>query len=170
MADYYTIRIAKLPGTAKDFTVQPGTTIADAINIAGYDAEGCEKRWNGTKVDPSTIIERDGTILITKQVKGASDDDYDDDDCDDDYEDEEEPIDYITVRAGILPGILTSVYLNGDRTVKAALDAVPLDSTNFDIKVNGRTATLDTILTNKSTVLLIKRIKGASRNTNMQGD
>lgn len=70
-------------------------------------------------------------------------------------------MDYISVRVGEVPGSITEVMLNGDRTVEAALEAAGLSIGNREAKVDGDPATLDTRLSDGSTVLLVKKIKGA---------
>lgn len=67
---------------------------------------------------------------------------------------------HITVRVGKLPGRITEVALNGDRKVSAALSAAELDAAGFEVRVNGQSATPDTVVENNDTVLLIKKIKG----------
>lgn len=67
---------------------------------------------------------------------------------------------HITVRVGRLPGRITEIALNGDRTVAAALQAAELDSAGYEIRVNAALAALDTVLEDGSTVLLVKQVKG----------
>jgi len=68
--------------------------------------------------------------------------------------------DYITVRVGRLPGAITEIALNGDRTVQAALEAAGLDATGYEVKVSGNGADLSQVLQDNDTVLLVKKIRG----------
>jgi sulfur carrier protein ThiS len=67
---------------------------------------------------------------------------------------------HILVRIGRLPGRISEIALNGDRTVAAALEAAELDSEGYELRVNGQTADVETTLQDGDTVLLVKKIKG----------
>jgi len=69
-------------------------------------------------------------------------------------------MDFITIKAGKLPGKIEEIALNGDRTVNAALEAAALSSEGYEIRVNGAEGDLDTELHDGDTVLLVKKIKG----------
>lgn len=68
----------------------------------------------------------------------------------------------ITVKVGKLPGILVEVSLNGDRTVRAALTAAEmLDQVGGNsLRVNTAEATLDTIVSEGDSVLIVNKVKG----------
>lgn len=69
--------------------------------------------------------------------------------------------DFISVRVGKLPGKISEVALNGERTVSAALEAAEITSTDgFEIRVGGQVASSSTPLAQGDTVLLVKKIKG----------
>lgn len=69
-------------------------------------------------------------------------------------------IDHIITRVGRLPGKITEIALNGDRTVAAALAAAELDPSGYECRVNGSPADAGTVLQDGDTVLLVKKIKG----------
>ena len=69
--------------------------------------------------------------------------------------------DFISVRVGKLPGKISEVALNGERTVAAALEAAEIPSSDgFEIRVGGQVASTSTLLADGDTVLLVKKIKG----------
>lgn len=69
-------------------------------------------------------------------------------------------MEYITVKAGKLPGKIEEISLNGERTVAACIEAAGLNPEGFEIRVNGSVADMDTELNDGDTVLLVKKIKG----------
>ena len=74
----------------------------------------------------------------------------------------------IIVRVGKVPGSLTNVALNGDRTVLAAFvlaniskASVESDLSNgYDLRVNGEVKSLTDTVANGDAILLTKQIKG----------
>jgi hypothetical protein len=68
--------------------------------------------------------------------------------------------DFITVRVGTVPGEIRDIALNGDRTVKTALDAAGLDPSGYNIRVNGADADLADEVQADDTIILAKSIKG----------
>ncbi len=67
---------------------------------------------------------------------------------------------FINVRIGRLPGRISEIVLNGDRTVATALMTAGLDSAGYDIRVQGAPASMTTGLNEGDIVLLVKKIKG----------
>jgi len=67
---------------------------------------------------------------------------------------------YVGVRVGKLPGRIGEVALNGDRTVRTALEGAELDSEGYEIRVNSEKVGLDHVLTEGDTVLLVRPVKG----------
>lgn len=67
---------------------------------------------------------------------------------------------FISVRVGKLPGRISEVALNGERTVSAALAGAEITSDGHEIRVNGASADANTLLSDGDTVLLVKKIKG----------
>lgn len=68
--------------------------------------------------------------------------------------------DHIVVRVGKLPGTISEVALNGDRSVSTALDAAGLDPSGYQIRVNGDEVTPSHNLRSNDLVLLVQNIKG----------
>lgn len=65
------------------------------------------------------------------------------------------------VKVGKMPGRINEVVVAEGTTVRELLSLAELDSTGYDIKVDGETASLDNVI-NESTnlVLLAKQVKG----------
>ncbi len=70
---------------------------------------------------------------------------------------------HISVRIGRLPGRISEITLNGDRTVATALATAGLTADGYEVRVQGAPATPATVLNEGDLVLLVKKIKG---NTN----
>lgn len=66
------VKIGVMPGEVKEYFVEEGTTIADAIANANIDPSGYEIKVDGQKVDPAsaTVSNNTSLILLTQQVKG----------------------------------------------------------------------------------------------------
>ena len=67
---------------------------------------------------------------------------------------------YITVRAGLLPGKISEIALNGGRKVRDALEGAGLRADGYEIKVNTVKSTVDTDLKQDDTVLLVRKTMG----------
>lgn len=67
-----TVKIGKMPGQVQEYAVLPGTSVKEAISLAGLDAEGYEVKVDGQTVNPEEASVEDTTnlILLTQQVKG----------------------------------------------------------------------------------------------------
>jgi len=65
------------------------------------------------------------------------------------------------VKVGKMPGRITEVVVETGSTVAEVLELAGLDSTGFEIKVDGAVAELSTSITDAtSLVLLAQRVKG----------
>lgn len=70
-------------------------------------------------------------------------------------------MDFITVRAGKVPGSINSFTLGtGARKVSDLLALAELDVGDHEIRVNSQPRTADFELNENDTVLLLKKIKG----------
>lgn len=66
----------------------------------------------------------------------------------------------LTVKVGKLPGRIVEVAVEDDATVSVALSVAELDSTGYEIRLNGSPVDLDTYIEDGDTILLVKKIKG----------
>jgi len=69
-------------------------------------------------------------------------------------------MEYITVRIGLVPGAIKEVTLNGDRTVRAALQTAELSGEGREARINGAPATLDSAVSDGDQILLLRQVKG----------
>lgn len=67
-----TIKIGKFPGTLNEFALEDGTTVKDALAMAGIEA-GAEQevKLDGTTVSMNDIVDGGSLLLVTKRLKGA---------------------------------------------------------------------------------------------------
>ena len=138
--DFITVKVGKLPGTIQEIALNGDRTVRAALTAAELNATGFQVRVNGADADMDTTVTNGATIFLVKKIKGNAD--------------------HIMVKVGKLPGAISEIALNGDRTVRAALTAAELSPTGYQIRVNGSDADLDTELTANSSVFLVKKIKG----------
>lgn len=71
MMGYITVDVGKLGCEIKTFTLEEGTTVTEAINLAGYTVEsGYEIRVDGEVANGSETLADGATVVITKMIKG----------------------------------------------------------------------------------------------------
>lgn len=66
----------------------------------------------------------------------------------------------ITVRVGYMPGTIQEVAVSSGAKVSEVLSVAGMESSGYDIRVNGETATTSTTVSQGALVLLVKQIKG----------
>jgi len=65
------IKIGVMPGRIQEIAVTAGTTIKEAIELAGLDSNGFEIKVDGSVVGVDyTIKSSDNLVLLVKQIKG----------------------------------------------------------------------------------------------------
>lgn len=133
-----TIKVGQLPGKIEEYTFEAGTTVAQALEIAGLSAEGFEIKIDGNVASESTVVDGANMILLAKKVKGNAG----------------------TVKIGQLPGKIEEYSFESGTTVAQALEIAGLSSDGFEIKVDGNVADLSTVIDNANMVLLAKKVKG----------
>jgi len=67
------IKIGKFPGKLDNYTLEDGTTVAEALEMAGLSVgDEQEIKLDGEVVNMNDIIEDDANmLLVTKRLKGA---------------------------------------------------------------------------------------------------
>jgi hypothetical protein len=166
-----TVKVGIAPGGAmQDVGLVNDRSVRKALELAGLVADGYQIRVSGADATLDTTLSDGQTVLLLRKIKGnapdysddvdGDDDTYGDDDLDDDAGDEEND-DFIRVRIGKLPGVITEITLNGDRSVRCAIDTAGLgDISGLEIRSGGRVVGLDHILSNNDSVHLVRKIKG----------
>jgi putative ubiquitin-RnfH superfamily antitoxin RatB of RatAB toxin-antitoxin module len=136
-----TVRIGVMPGRVNEFAMPVGTTIKEALRIAGLSADGYEIKVNDVTItlNDTAVVNADTTlILLVKAVKGNG-----------------------LVRIGVMPGRVSEFAIEPGTKVKDALVIAGVSADGYEIKVNDVTATLDTVVTAESSlILLVKQVKG----------
>lgn len=68
-----TLKIGNFPGELKEFAVEKGTTVADALAMASISV-GAEQeiKLDGEVVGASDPLESGNLLLVTKRLKGAT--------------------------------------------------------------------------------------------------
>lgn len=68
-----TIRIGAMPGKINEYVVEVGTSIAQAIEIAGLSTQGFDVKVDGnavTDLNNTFVTQSTNLIILAKQVKG----------------------------------------------------------------------------------------------------
>ena len=135
-----TVKIGMMPGILNEYALEGGTTVAQALEIAGLNAEGFEVKADGNTVtNLDAPIEAANVILLSKKIKGNSN----------------------TIKIGVMPGILNEYALDESTTVAEALQIANLSAEGFEAKADGTTVTdFNAPIGNANVILLTKRVKG----------
>ena len=135
-----TIKVGKMPGTIAEFAIAEGTTLAQALEIAGLDATGFEVKVDGTKVtDFDTVVNGSNLVLLAKLVKGNAN----------------------TVKVGKMPGTIAEFAFEPPTSFAEVLATAGLDATGFEVKADGVKVTdFDQEIGSTKLILLSKMVKG----------
>ena len=138
-----TVRVGMMPGRIEEFVVEAGTPISNLLEMAGLNASGFDVKVDGVKVENlnSPITASTNLILLVKQIKGNAEK---------------------TVRVGMMPGRISEFAVSTDNTIADVLAIADLNSSGFDVKVDGvKIDNLSTKITSSTNlILLVKQIKG----------
>lgn len=135
-----TMKIGTFPGKLNEFVLEDGTTVREALQLAGLEL-GAEQdiKLDGNVASIDDVIDGSSMLLLTKRIKGAS-----------------------TMKVGTFPGRLEEYMFEEGTTVREALEIAGLTlGAEQDIKIDGNVASLDDTVDGASMLLLTKRIKGA---------
>lgn len=134
------VKIGIMPGRLQEVGIESGTTVKQALEIAGLEFGGQEIKIDGSVYNLDDVIPTGAShVLLSKKVKGNTN----------------------IVKIGIMPGRLTELAVEPSTTVQQALDMAGLTFDNQEIKIDGVVAELgSTIAPGASHVLLSKKVKG----------
>jgi sulfur carrier protein ThiS len=134
------VKIGQIPGAVNEFAVEEGTSISEALVLAGLNPSGFEVRMDGTVVQGDDLIEEDTKmILLVKQIKGNS------------------PM----VKIGQIPGAVNEYALETGTTIAQALELANLSATGFEVRMDGVVVESTVVIPEDAKmVLLVKQIKG----------
>ena len=134
-----TVKIGVMPGILSEYALEAGTTVGQALEVAGLNADGFEIKADGSTVtDVNTVIGEANVILLTKKVKGNN-----------------------SVKIGVMPGILSEYALEQSTTVADALQMANLSADGYEVKADGSTVTdFNQPIGSSNVILLTKKVKG----------
>ena len=139
MTNTNTIQIGVMPGLIQSYALEAGTTVAQALEVAGLSADGFEvKADNNTVTDFEQTVDGYNVILLTKKVKGNSS----------------------TVQIGVMPGLIQSYALEAGTTVAQALEIAGLSADGYEVKADNNTVTDLNEVVSANVILLTKKVKG----------
>ena len=133
-----TVKIGVMPGRIEEYALDANTTVAQALEQAGLNAEGYEVKADGmTVTDLNQTISGANVILLTKKVKGNA-----------------------SIKIGVMPGRIEEYVLEDGTTVAQALEIAGLSADGYEVKQDGNTVEDLNSLANGNVILLTKRVKG----------
>ena len=132
------VKVGKMPGRVGEYALNSGATVREALVIAELDNQGFEIKVNGAPATLDTVLNNGDNVLLVQMVKGNM------------------PI----VKVGKMPGRVEEYAVNEGATVAEVLELAELDSTGYEIKVNGAPANFSTVLREGDNVLLVQLVKG----------
>lgn len=135
------LKVGVMPGRIQEVAVTTGMTLKEVIALAGLDANGYEVKVDGTvKSLESAVTENDNLVLLVKQIKGNADG---------------------VIKIGVMPGRIQEVVVAPGTTVSEVIKLAELDSSGYEIKVDGTVVGLDyAVKSSDNLILLVKQIKG----------
>lgn len=69
--EFINVQVGKMPGEIKAYALEAGSTVADALSIAGIDmTTGWEIRVNNDKAEMDTVLNNNAVVIVTKMIKG----------------------------------------------------------------------------------------------------
>ena len=135
------LKVGVMPGRIQEVAVNTGMTLREVIQLAELDANGYEVKVDGTvKSLESAVTENDNLVLLVKQIKGNADG---------------------VIKIGVMPGRIQEIAVAQGTTVSEVIQLAELDSSGYEIKVDGTVVGLDyTVKSSDNLILLVKQIKG----------
>ena len=135
------VKVGTVPGRIQEVSVETGTKVKAAIELAGLTSAGYEIKVNGrTASENDSISSTTEAILLVARVKGNAP---------------------ILVKVGTVPGRIQEISVEQGTTVKEAIELAGLTAAGYEVKLNGRTVQeTDRVNNNTSVILLVAKVKG----------
>ncbi len=149
------VTVGFLLGERKEVPVSQGsaTSVQDLLAKAGIDGKGHEVRVDGVTASMKTLVNPGQEVLLLKPVQGNLD-------ASSLKKSDEEPKPTITV--GFLLGERkeVSVAEGSSTSVQDLLAKAGIDGKGHEVRVDGVTATMKTLVASGQEVLLLKPVQG----------
>lgn len=135
------VKVGTVPGRIQEVSVETGTKVKAAIELAGLTSAGYEIKVNGrTASENDSITSTTEAILLVARVKGNAP---------------------ILVKVGTVPGRIQEVSVESGATVKEAIELAGLTAAGYEVKLNGRTVSeTERVNSSTSVILLVAKVKG----------
>lgn len=139
------VKVGTVPGRIQEVSVETGTKVKEAIELAGLTSAGYEIKVNGrTTSENDSITSTTEAILLVARVKGNAP---------------------ILVKVGTVPGRIQEVSVESGATVKEAIELAGLTAAGYEVKLNGRTVSeTERVNSSTSVILLVAKVKGNKGN------
>lgn len=136
------VKVGIIPGAINEYALESGTTVAQALELAGLSATGYDVRMDSVTVSLDTVIPEDAKMLIlAKQIKGNSAS--------------------VVLKVGIIPGAINEFAVEEGTTVGEVLALANLSASGYDVRLDSVTVSVDDFIEEDSKMLILaKQIKG----------
>lgn len=138
-----TVKIARVPGTVSEVTLEDGTDVATALQVAGMElTSGILLQVNGREANVGDILTDGARVTLAKGAKGNSG---------------------LTIKVARVPGTVQELVMEEGATVGQALSLAGMEATaGILLQRNGSNCTVETRLENCDRITLAKGAKGNS--------
>lgn len=66
-----TVKIGMFPGRINEYAIENGTTVAEALELAGIEVTSEQEiKFDGRSMSGNDVLTKDGTLIVTKRIKG----------------------------------------------------------------------------------------------------
>jgi putative ubiquitin-RnfH superfamily antitoxin RatB of RatAB toxin-antitoxin module len=139
------LKVGIVPGAVNEFVMELGSTVREALELAGLSTEGYDFRVDGDLVTNLDSVIPEGTSLLVgaKLIKGNAS--------------------QLVVKVGVIPGSVNEFVMESGTTVAQAIELASLTSDGYDVRVDGELASVDSVIpSDAKLIILARQIKGNS--------
>ena len=135
------LKVGVMPGRIQELAVEEGMTLREVLKIAELDSTGYEVKVDGNVVGLDYEVDiDDNLVLLVRQIKGNADG---------------------VIKIGVMPGRIQEIVVAPGTTVSEVIQLAELDSSGYEIKVDGTVVGLDyAVKSSDNLILLVRQIKG----------
>jgi len=133
------VKVARLGTAVQEIALTEGQNVGEALLAADLAVENEEVRVNNTSASETTVLRNGDIVTLVPKVKGGQK----------------------IVKVARLGTAVQEVAVSDDATVQQALDAAGIDIDNEDVRIDGQSANLDSVLVGTNPlVTIVPKVKG----------
>ena len=132
------IKVARLGTAVQDVALTDGAKVEDALVAAGLEVDGEEIRVNQSSASTSSALSDGDIVTLVPKVKGGQK----------------------IVKVARLGTAVEEVAVADDATVQDALDAAGIEIENEDVRVDGSSSAVSSMIGSGSLITIVPKVKG----------